>query len=62
MMSPVVVILKVGQEMNLFRGERTKMILTLSESFLGTLKSLATNYTFLAVEMTLASDMSLTKF
>ena len=62
MMSPVLVILKVGLEMNLFRGERSKMILTLSEFFLGTLKSLDANLTFLAVEMTLAADRSLTKF
>ena len=60
-MSPVEVILKVGQEMNLLRGESSKIILTLSEFFLGTLKSLAANLTFLAVVMTLAADKSLTK-
>ena len=62
MISPVVIILKVGQKMNLLIGERSKIILTLSEFFLGRLKSLAANRTFLVLEMTLAAERSSTKF
>ena len=48
--------------MNFLRGERSKMILTLSEFFFGTLKSLAANRTYLVLVITLAADRSSTNF
>ena len=62
MISPVVVILKVGQAINLLSGASSRMILTLSEFFFGTLKSLAANCTSLVLVTTLAAERSSTNF
>ena len=62
MMSVTVVILNLGHEMNTFSGDRSRIILTLSEFFFGTLKSLAANLTCLVFDITFAERSSLIKF
>ena len=55
--SAVVVILKACRWINLSRGDKSRIILSLLESFLGRLNRLAANFTFLAGMMTPAEDI-----
>ena len=61
MMSAIVVILNLGHEINLLRGDKSRMILTLTELFFGTLNNLAANLTCLVLEITFAEKRSAMK-